>query len=88
MPEYQIHSIGLDGYATTTDDFECATDRDAIKKTLQITEGHDRVVGARLLYRSDVFQGKPDVSRLSWRPALIACWVLLPLSPPMDNRAS
>jgi hypothetical protein len=41
LPEYQIYSIGLDGYATTADDFECASDQDAIKKTLQVTEGHD-----------------------------------------------
>jgi hypothetical protein len=41
MPEYQIYSIGLDGYATAADGFECANDLDAINKTLQVTEGHD-----------------------------------------------
>jgi hypothetical protein len=41
MPEYRIYSIGLDGYATTADDFECASDREAIEKTLQVAEGHD-----------------------------------------------
>jgi trans-2-enoyl-CoA reductase len=41
MPEYQIYSIGLDGYATTADNFECASDRDAIKKTLQVAGGDD-----------------------------------------------
>jgi hypothetical protein len=41
MPEYRIYSIGLDGHATTADDFECASDQDAIKKTLRVAEGHD-----------------------------------------------
>jgi hypothetical protein len=41
MPEYRIYSIGLDGYATTANDFECACDQDAIKKTLQVAGGHD-----------------------------------------------
>jgi hypothetical protein len=47
MPEYQIYSIGLDGYATTADNFECTSDRDAIKKTLQVTEGQDNELWER-----------------------------------------
>jgi hypothetical protein len=41
MPEYRIYAIGLDAYATTANDFECASDQDAIKKALQVSGGHD-----------------------------------------------
>jgi hypothetical protein len=47
MPAYRIYSIGLDGYATAADEFECASDRDAIQKTLQVTEGQDKELWER-----------------------------------------
>jgi hypothetical protein len=65
IPEYRISSIGLDGYVTNANNFECTSDREGVKMTDQIAEGTMLSCGSVTVQSPGCFRGKSEIGGLN-----------------------